>query len=184
VKLKFRIEEKGGPGSGHRGHIGRPGKVGGSLPGSGYTVRKLRYSGDLAYIISPGTELPKSITNVVDSGMALAVIYNNGKWEIASSYEAQHDDLKSGLDIKLGQNIAGYVTKNPNVGGSKYLFALYDYTKGASRDYIREYYGDAYRSVLNKYNASINDAKNARIPNVYISFRSYEAVNDLIATGW
>jgi len=34
MKLKFRIEEKGGPGSGHRGHSGRPGKRGGSMPGS------------------------------------------------------------------------------------------------------------------------------------------------------
>lgn len=35
MKLKFRVEEKGGPGSGHRGHSGRPGKRGGSAPGSG-----------------------------------------------------------------------------------------------------------------------------------------------------
>lgn len=35
MKLKFRIEEKGGAGSGHHGHAGRPGKHGGSLPGSG-----------------------------------------------------------------------------------------------------------------------------------------------------
>lgn len=33
--MKLRAVYKGGPGSGHRGHLGRPGKVGGSLPGEG-----------------------------------------------------------------------------------------------------------------------------------------------------
>jgi len=36
MKLKFGfVEKKGGTGSGHHGHAGRPGKHGGSLPGSG-----------------------------------------------------------------------------------------------------------------------------------------------------
>jgi len=33
--MKFKIRYKGGPGSGHRGHSGRPGKRGGSAPGTG-----------------------------------------------------------------------------------------------------------------------------------------------------
>ena len=33
--MKLTIRLKGGPGSGHHGHAGRPGKVGGSLPGKG-----------------------------------------------------------------------------------------------------------------------------------------------------
>lgn len=46
MKLKFRVEEKGGPGSGHRGHSGRPGKIGGSSPGigtGGVVGDKVRY---------------------------------------------------------------------------------------------------------------------------------------------
>jgi len=39
MKLIFGFEEKGGPGSGHRGHSGRPGKRGGSMPGSGGNPR-------------------------------------------------------------------------------------------------------------------------------------------------
>jgi len=38
---RSRLVERGGPGSGHFGHAGRPGKVGGSLPsGAGYRVYK------------------------------------------------------------------------------------------------------------------------------------------------
>jgi len=33
---KWKLEIKGGPGSGHHGHAGRPGKIGGSVPGSKY----------------------------------------------------------------------------------------------------------------------------------------------------
>lgn len=36
--MKLRVRIKGGPGSGHHGHRGRPGKVGGSLPGKGGTA--------------------------------------------------------------------------------------------------------------------------------------------------
>ncbi len=34
-KAKLTLRFKGGPGSGHRGHAGRPGKRGGSSPGGG-----------------------------------------------------------------------------------------------------------------------------------------------------
>ena len=33
--MKLTLRLKGGPGSGHHGHSGRPGKRGGSLPGAG-----------------------------------------------------------------------------------------------------------------------------------------------------
>ena len=32
--LQLTLRLKGGPGSGHRGHAGRPGSVGGSVPGA------------------------------------------------------------------------------------------------------------------------------------------------------
>jgi len=34
MKMTLHVEEKGGAGSGHLGHAGRPGKHGGSVPGS------------------------------------------------------------------------------------------------------------------------------------------------------
>ncbi len=43
MKLKVRATLKGGPGSGHFGHAGRPGKVGGSASGDGSAVESDRF---------------------------------------------------------------------------------------------------------------------------------------------
>jgi len=51
---------KGGPGSGHFGHVGRPGKRGGSLPGAGVAGgnrQAIGVPGDLGAIIAEGMEL-------------------------------------------------------------------------------------------------------------------------------
>lgn len=50
MRLKFRVEEKGGAGSGNFGHAGRPGKRGGSAPsgaggGKDYTDSGVRRYG-------------------------------------------------------------------------------------------------------------------------------------------
>lgn len=42
-KAKLTLHFKGGPGSGHRGHAGRPGKRGGSLPGKGVAAHAEEY---------------------------------------------------------------------------------------------------------------------------------------------
>jgi len=42
-KYRWKLKIKGGPGSGHHGHAGRPGKRGGSLPGRG-TNSAVRFS--------------------------------------------------------------------------------------------------------------------------------------------
>lgn len=52
---------KGGPGSGHRGHVGRPGKRGGSTPGGGNVVGSTRYGPYDVYKVSGDAVLPAHV---------------------------------------------------------------------------------------------------------------------------
>jgi len=73
MKLKFRIEEKGGAGSGHHGHAGRPGKHGGSLPGSGG-------SGSGWSDTSKGKSKSWEMTKGPARAMIVETVDGNSKW--------------------------------------------------------------------------------------------------------
>lgn len=74
-KAKLTLHFKGGPGSGHRGHAGRPGKRGGSLPGKGGGTSVKTVGVDLltryAEYLKPRNiwEYPKLVKDIKEHGI-------------------------------------------------------------------------------------------------------------------
>lgn len=80
--MKLTIRLKGGPGSGHKGHAGRPGKHGGSLPGKG------------------GVPTPKKGVSVIDAGGKPA-------HKVAEEIVSTHMDTIEREALRLGEELWG-----------------------------------------------------------------------------
>jgi len=93
--MKFLLTYKGGPGSGHRGHSGRPGKRGGSVAGTGgNNVVPLQIMDNIeVYLSIEGRVFPKSVT---DSG-GYAVMLMDEKDDLYISTTLETRDVKHGV---------------------------------------------------------------------------------------
>lgn len=93
------IRFKGGPGSGHRGHRGIPGKRGGSLPGKGGVRTYTDAKGTKIYVVHGGDELPdelvEKIKSVEDKMVRVAYNSETGNWHISTKdiWESDHGDF-------------------------------------------------------------------------------------------
>lgn len=115
--MKAQIVLKGGPGSGHRGHAGIPGKRGGSLPGTGggYSFRPGELPG------KRGGEKNEEITQRVDREILSKGLPSSRKrqnvyvWEGVTHQERADvkDDIITSLSTESGVN---YNTTNDIVG--------------------------------------------------------------------
>jgi len=64
--MKFLLTFKGGPGSGHRGHSGRPGKRGGSVAGTGGLVKST--AADRAWVKSLSKDEMNAVRGYMNAG--------------------------------------------------------------------------------------------------------------------
>jgi len=71
ICAKDAIAIKGGKGSGHHGHAGRPGKVGGSLPGKGAGAKRERLAKDKYGKPKPFTKRPDAIAWLESYGVEI-----------------------------------------------------------------------------------------------------------------
>ena len=168
--LERKIVKRGGPGSGHHGHAGRPGKVGGSQPGRG-----LRYSyapeGQYEYI---GTEsLEDAISNgrgqiyvTTDDGQLWGLFSYPTSDERGANREFTLDDIDFQKEIDTAVDDYDYfmalMTDPDNAkafaagdrGGQRML----DFTRKFLEDWekIQANRGDYLESFVRQYSASMN----------------------------
>ena len=109
-KLKISIEHKGGAGSGHHGHSGRPGKRGGSSPGSGSAGGITKATGDDGFSVRYNT-----VSQLQDK-------YSTTKFKVSGSVE--------------GGKQRRYITRIPRASLERDLFAAgYSMVKGKKYTY-------------------------------------------------
>lgn len=81
-EISIPVEEKGGPGSGHHGHAGRKGKVGGSVPDAGgyhhYTISPDE-NGNWDTHGAPFTLVGEVTENTIKSAQMIENALNNGE---------------------------------------------------------------------------------------------------------
>lgn len=142
-KLKTAISEKGGKGSGHFGHAGRPGKVGGSSSGEGISLGKIK---------DDPTNNPKfqswfEGSKVVDENNNPLVMYH-GTTEDFDKFQFNINEM--GFGGRTSNSLYGpgfYFTNNPEIAS--------EYTLSSG---IRQEFSDGanvkpvYLSIKNPFN--------------------------------
>jgi len=131
---------KGGPGSGHWGHAGRPGHHGGSAPGGGKHAAPEAYAAATGGVALPKLQVTdKKLKNVVTSTL--------------QGLPSEHVGLLSGVSEEdLGKGIVGYasystgsIVLNPRegVGQGEIVHEVGHFVqmKGVSNDVRRDIYG-------------------------------------------
>lgn len=95
--MKAVVTLKGGPGSGHRGHAGREGKRGGSLPGSG-----------VSQSFRPGSPVPKGSLENDERAQALFHIGVPEGWILAKEHTRQQvkDQIVTNISKESGVEYA------------------------------------------------------------------------------
>lgn len=127
--IPFAESLKGGPGSGHRGHVGRQGEVGGNEPGQGIsaeeqrkltllrTMRAKKYENEHGFRYQPGVSRSK-VVRLENDGKAIVkkglVQYSN--WP----NDERLEELAYDFSERLGWNMVPVTTtvKDKDFGGS------------------------------------------------------------------
>lgn len=161
----IRVILKGGPGSGHWGHVGRPGKVGGSRPLSMMSTKPVnpRY-----FEVGPGRkliqELPPEAQRAVVSTLTRQKVLNSHLFELErittdlprgkSSWIIPDDYARYGY-TPGGEALAYYDPRGPSIhlnpdirSYSVGQVLLHELGHHQEREMIWRQHGDRYRSLL------------------------------------